>query len=309
MKIVFMGTPQFAVPSLRALLDAGHEVAGVVAQPDRPAGRGQTLREPPVKEFARGRGLPVVQPEKLRDPAFLRWIGDLSPQAIVVAAYGKILPKALLDLPPHGAINVHGSLLPKYRGAAPIQHAILNGDSVTGITIMQVNERMDAGDILLQVPVEIRAEDTTGSLQARMAEVGAVALVEALVKLERGELPPRPQREEEATLAPRIEKEQGEIDWTKSAEEIERDVRAFNPWPGAYTRLRGKLLKIHRAGVRPVATSAEPGTIIRASDGEIVIAASRHAVLAEELQLEGKRKVAARDFISGHLIREGERLG
>lgn len=304
-----MGTPQFAVPSLQAILEAGHDVVGVVTQPDRPAGRGRALQPPAVKEFALARGLTVEQPETLREPAVFQRIRELSPEVIVVAAYGKILPRALLDVPPRGAINVHGSLLPKYRGAAPIQHAILNGDPVTGITIMQMNERMDAGDILLQAAVEIHADDTGGSLQERLAAVGAAAIVEALEKLEHGELRPQPQRPEDVTFAPMIEKEQGEIDWRKSAEEIERAVRAFNPWPGAYTRLHGKLLKIHRARVRPSATSAEPGTVVRLANGEIEVATGRDLLVVEELQLEGKRRISARDFVAGHLLCEGEHLG
>jgi methionyl-tRNA formyltransferase len=306
-----MGTPEFAVPSVAALLEGGHEVAAVVTQPDRPAGRGQTVRASAVKRFALERGLPVEQPEKLRDPAVVERLRALAPEAIVVAAYGKILPKSILDLPPRGAINVHGSLLPKYRGAAPIQRALLAGETVTGITIMQMNERMDAGDILLQREVPIRPDDTGGSLQERMAVVGAEALVETLGRLLRGEIQPIPQRDEEATLAPMIRKEQGEIDWRRSADEIERAVRAFQPWPGAYTLHRGKLLKIQRAAVGDAAVSAggEPGTIVRASADAIEIATGDGLLRILDLQPEGRRRMAAREALAGHLVRDGERLG
>ncbi|MEA2624813.1 MAG: methionyl-tRNA formyltransferase [Candidatus Binatota bacterium] len=305
-----MGTPEFAVPSLRALLDAGHEIAAVVTQPDRPAGRGQELRVPPVKQLALSHGIPVLQPEKLRDPAIVEVLRALQPDAIVVAAYGKILPRSLLDVPPSGAINVHASLLPKLRGAAPIQHALLAGEPRTGITIMQMNERMDAGDILLQEAVAILAEDTAGTLERRLAEVGGRALIEGLDRLLRGELTPVPQREEDATLAPMIRKEHGLIDWTRNAHDIERATRAFDPWPGAHTIHRGRLLKIFRARVSELDRTAPPGTVARASGDEIVVATGREALAIVELQLEGKRRLGAREFLAARgAIREGERFG
>ncbi len=304
-----MGTPAFSVPSLRALLERRHEVASVVTQPDRPAGRGQAPRLSAVKQLALAHGIPVLQPDKLRDPAFLEQVRQLSPEAILVAAYGKILPRSLLDLPPRGAINVHGSLLPKYRGAAPIQRALLAGDPATGVTIMQMNERMDAGDILLQQEVPIRPDDTSASLSARMAEAGAALLVETLDRLERGEVRPEAQREQEATLAPMVRKEEGEIDWRRPAVEVERAVRAFHPWPSAYARLGGKLLKIHRAEVRPPAPGAPPpGTIVRAAGDDLEIATGDGTLALLDLQLEGKRKLGARDFLAGQQLRAGERL-
>ncbi|MGH7859238.1 MAG: methionyl-tRNA formyltransferase, partial [Candidatus Binatia bacterium] len=307
-RIVFMGTPAFAVPSLAVLFEAGHEVVGAVTQPDRPSGRGQSMQLSPVKRYALQRRLLVEQPERLRDPAFLERLRALSPELLVVAAYGKILPKAVLDLPLRGAINVHGSLLPKYRGAAPIQRALLAGEATTGITIMQMNERMDAGDILLQREVPIRPDDTGESLQARMAETGASALIEALYLLERGELLAVPQEDREATLAPMIRKEEGEIDWKRNAEEIERAVRAFFPWPSAYTRLRGKLLKILRGAVAPHA-DALPGTVVETAGEAIRIATGAGSLACLELQLEGKRAMSARELVSGRLVREKERLG
>ncbi|MGH7819299.1 MAG: methionyl-tRNA formyltransferase [Candidatus Binatia bacterium] len=303
-----MGTPSFAVNSLAALLDAAHDVAAVVTQPDRPSGRGRPVGAPAVKKLALARGIPVEQPEKLRDPAFLARLRGTAPDAFVVAAYGKILPKALLDLPPRGAINVHGSLLPKYRGAAPIQRAILAGEKKTGVTIMRMNERMDAGDILLQREMPILPDDTGESLGARMAKVGADALLEALALLERGELHATPQLESEATLAPMIRKEEGEIDWKRSASEIERAVRAFHPWPGAWTRLRGKLLKLRRAAVAPHA-DAPPGTVVEARGETIRVATGDGTLACGELQLEGKRAMDARELVSGRLVRDGERLG
>jgi methionyl-tRNA formyltransferase len=303
-----MGTPDFAVPSLQGLLDHGHDVAAVVTQPDHPAGRGQKPRLSAVKRLALERKILVLQPEKLRDAGFLERLREIAPEAIVVAAYGKILPRSILELPPRGAINVHGSLLPKYRGAAPIQRALLAGEATTGITIMQMNERMDAGDILLQQELPILPDDTSGSLSARMAELGAVLLVDALYRAARGELRPRPQREEEATLAPMVKKEEGEIDWGRPAIEIERAVRAFQPWPGAYTRLGGKLLKVLGAGVGSAVT-ASPGTIVRAEGDALEVATGDGALALLELQLEGKRKVGARGFLAGHHVHPGDRLG
>jgi methionyl-tRNA formyltransferase len=309
MRLVFFGTPAFAVPALRVLLDHGHEVAAVFTQPDRPAGRGQALRISAVKRLALEHTLAIEQPEKLRDPAVLERLRALAPEVIVVAAYGKILPKSFLDLPPHGAINVHASLLPKYRGAAPIQRAILAGDRTTGITIMQMNERMDAGDLLLQEEIAIQSDDTAESLGARLAQLGARLLVVALDRLAGGLLKARPQREAEATLAPLVKKEEGVIDWTRGAAEIERGIRAFTPWPGAYSFLAGKLLKIHRAAVSPATPPDAPGTVVRASDDVLEVAAGDHALRLLEVQLEGKRRLSARDFLAGKPLREGDVLG
>jgi methionyl-tRNA formyltransferase len=304
-----MGTPPFAVPSLRALCERGHEIAAVFTQPDRPAGRGRAPRVSAVKRFALEHGIRVEQPEKLRDPALIERLRELAPEAIAVAAYGKILPKALLDLPARGAINVHGSLLPRHRGAAPIQRALLAGDATTGITIMQMNERMDAGDVLLQEETPIRGDDTSASLGERLAEIGARLLVLALDRLERGELVAQPQNEAHATLAPMVRKEEGEIDWSRPGAEIERAVRAFTPWPSAYTRLHGKLLKVHRAAVSSTMPPAAPGTVVRAAGGDLEVATGDGLLRLLEVQLEGKRRLAARDFLAGQPIREGDTLG
>ena len=304
-----MGTPAFAVPSLRALLDRGHSVACVFSQPDRPAGRGQAPRVSAIKRLALEHGLTIEQPEKLRDPAVTERVRSLAPEAIVVAAYGKILPKALLDLPKHGAINVHASILPRHRGAAPIQRALLAGDATTGITIMQMNERMDTGDVLLQEATAIRADDTAESLGSRLADIGARLIVDALDRLVRGALVPRPQNEAEATLAPMVKKEEGAIDWRQPAIEIERAVRAFTPWPSAYTSLHGKLLKIHRAAVVPQTASALPGTVVRAAGDDLEVATGHECLRLLEVQLEGKRRLGAREFLAGKPLRESERLG
>lgn len=309
MRIVYFGTPAFAVAPLRALLEAGHDVVLVVTQPDKPAGRGRRPQEPAVKVFARERGLEVAQPENVRDPAFVERVRSVTPEAFAVAAYGKILPKALLDVPPLGAWNVHGSILPRYRGAAPIQRAILAGDPTTGVTIMRMNERMDAGDVLLIRELPIEPEDTSETLSRRMSEVGAAALVEALDGWRHGAIRPVPQREEEATFAPLVRKEEGEIDWARPAVEIERAVRAFSPWPGAYTRAGEKVLKIHRAAVRDGATKAVPGTLLEARGDELAIATGDGELLALEVQLEGRRRLPAREFLSGGGLRGVSRLG
>jgi methionyl-tRNA formyltransferase len=308
-RLVFMGTPGFAVPSLRALHERNHEIALVFTQPDRPAGRGRRVRRSAVKEFALAHRLPVEQPEKLRDPAVAARLRAAGMDAIVVAAYGKLLPKELLALPPFGAINVHGSILPKYRGAAPIQRTLLAGDSTTGITIMQMNERMDAGDILLQQEISVLADDTTESLGARLADLGARLLVATLDEISKGAAVPHPQDESRATLAPLVRKEEGAVDWSRSAAEIERAVRAFTPWPNASTLLRGRLLKIHRAAVSTPRSSALPGTVVRAAAGEIDVATGVGALRLLEVQLEGKRRLTATEFLAGHSLREGDRLG
>ena len=304
-----MGTPAFAVPSLRALCNRGHDVAAVFTQPDRPAGRGQAETASAIKRFALERGLRVEQPQKLRDPAVLATLRTLSPQVIAVAAYGKILPKAMLELPPLGAINVHGSLLPRHRGAAPIQRAILVGDATTGITIMQMNEGMDTGDMLLHEATEIRADDTAATLGERLAEIGARLLVEALDGVERGTIVARPQNDAEATLAPLVKKEDGEIDWRRSAAEIERAVRAFTPWPSAYTKLGGKLLKLHRAVVVDTAAPANPGTVVDAGGDDLDIATGAGTLRILELQLEGKRRLRTREFLAGQPLHAGDKLG
>ena len=304
-----MGTPPFAATSLRALVERGHDVAAVFTQPDRPAGRGHAPRTSAVKKLALERGIAVEQPEKLRDPAVVERLRVLHPEVIVVAAYGKILPKALLDVPPRGAINVHASLLPRYRGAAPIQRALLAGDAETGITIMQMNERMDAGDILLQEALPIRDDDTAQTLAIRLAAVGARLLVDALEGLARGDVVARRQNEQEATFAPMVRKEEGRIDWQRGAADIARAVRAFSPWPSAYTMLGERLMKIHRTEPLAAVANAAPGTVVHAAGDRLEVATRDGCLALLEIQLEGKRRLAAREFLAGHSLREGDRLG
>jgi methionyl-tRNA formyltransferase len=282
-------------------------VVGVVCQPDRPAGRGQRLQAPPVKQLAECHGLPVAQPLKLKSgefPAQLRaWSADLA----VVAAYGRILPADILATPRRGCVNVHASLLPKYRGAAPIQWAILDGQAETGVTIMRMNERMDEGDILLQRATPIGADETTGALQTRLAAIGAAALMDALGPLLAGTLVATPQDDAAATLAPLIRKEQGAIDWRVPAAVIERQVRGFNPWPSAFTTLHGALLKLHRARALADDAPAPPGTVLGCDDG-IHVATGAGVLAIDELQLAGRKSLAAADFARGGL-RVGDRLG
>ncbi len=308
MRIVFMGTPRFAVPALEALVRRGHEVVAAVTQPDRPAGRGQKPVPPPIKIAAARQGVSVFQPETLRSADTVGALGSLRPELIVVVAYGKILPRSLLDLPPWGCINVHASLLPKYRGAAPVAWAIWRGETRTGVTVMQMNERMDAGPILLQRETEIRAGETCGELEERLALMGAEALVEAIAGLERGELVPRPQEEALATLAPKIEKAHGRIDWSRPADEIERQVRALNPWPSAFTRLGGKFLKVHRVTALPGAYGKTPGSIAR-TQGALEVACCAGLLRLDEVQLEGRRRLDGAAFARGARLQVGAQLG
>jgi methionyl-tRNA formyltransferase len=307
-RIAFFGTPEFAVPPLQALLDGPDTVVGLICQPDKPAGRGQQLQAPPTKRLAEQRGVPVAQPVKVKTddlPNLLRsWDLDLG----VVAAYGRILPNAVLEAPRLGCINVHASLLPKYRGAAPIQWALLRGETTTGVTIMRMNERMDEGDMLLQRATAIEPGETYGALQQRLALLGAAALMDALAALHAGTLRATPQDHAAATYAPMIRKADGAIDWTQPAQTIADKVRAFNPWPSAHTTLGPRLLKIHRARVLDETAGAAPGTILAL--GDMMRVATGTGVLGiEDLQLEGKRALPADAFARGGGIAVGDRLG
>jgi methionyl-tRNA formyltransferase len=292
------------------LLEGEHQVVGVFTQPDQPSGRGMTLHAPPVKNLAEARGIPIFQPTKLREPVVLERLAEWRPDLIVVVAYGKMLPNAILDFPPLGCINVHASLLPKYRGAAPIQWAIAHGEAETGVTIMCINERMDAGDILLQKSLLIEANDTTGSLHDKLSQLGAAALQEALLLLRTGQLIARPQNEAEATYAPVIKKEDGRIDWNQSAVAIERRIRAFTPWPSAYTFLQGKLLKIFRVSIEanPRAEHA-PGTVTEVSSVHVLIATGDAQLSLQVVQLEGKKRMTIEEFLRGHAMPVGSSLG
>lgn len=312
MRVVFMGTPDFAVPSLRATVEAGHEVTLVVTQPDRPAGRGHQLQPPPVKALAQELGLNIAQPETVNTLEFLEQLQSIAPDVVVVVAFGQILSKGVLDAPKLGCVNVHASLLPKYRGAAPIQHTLMNGETVTGITTLYMTEQLDAGDVLLQKRIAILPEDTYGTLYNKLAVLGAETLVETAARLERGETQGIPQNHAEATRAPSLKKDAGQIDWQQSATAIVNLVRATNPRPGAFTTIEGKTLKIWRASVVPPVSDRKepPGQVreVRPHEG-IVMNAGEGAVLVLEVQAENRRRMSAAEWLRGNPLREGERLG
>ncbi len=310
LRIVFMGTPEFAVPSLRALLDSRHQVIAVVSQPDRPKGRGRKLTPPPVKELALAAGLPVLQPAAIKTAEFREELQSFHPDLFAVTAYGRILPGPLLNMPPMGTINVHGSLLPRYRGAAPVQWAILNGDSETGITIMQMDEGMDTGDILLPAAIPIEADDTAGSLAVKLAALGGRLLVEALDKLQDGELAPQAQDDSRASLAPPLTKEEGRIDWTEPAGALSCKIRGLDPWPTAYTFLDTKRLRLFRPEiVEAPPTEIEPGTVLRADRDGLLIATGRASLLIREVQLEGSKRLPLGPFLQGRKLEPGTVLG
>ena len=303
-----MGTPQFAVPSLEAMLSHGRNVIAVVTQPDRRKGRGRKLAPPPVKEVALQEKLPVLQPDTIKSAAFLSEIENLKPDIIVVTAYGKILPGPLLSLPRYGTINVHGSLLPQYRGAAPIQWALINGEAETGVTIMQMDEGMDTGDILLPRAIPIAPEDTAGSLAEKLSVLGGELLVEALDLLTEDKLVSRKQDDAAATYAPLLSKKDGRIDWEKSASTISCLIRGLDPWPSAYTTLDGKWMRLFVPEVRDGEVSDAPGTIVRAGTEGLLIATSKGSLLAKEIQREGGRRMDVESFLRGRPFAEGSQL-
>ena len=306
--IVFMGTPEIAAVTLKELLQGPDPVVGVVTQPDRPAGRGQKTISSPVRGVAESHGVPVIAPEKIRDPGFLATLNDWNPQIIVVVAFGRILPATILDLAPHGCVNVHYSLLPKYRGAAPAAWTIINGEEKGGVTTMRLEQKMDAGPIYLQEETAVPPDETTASLQDKLTPVGARLLLETIRRLKHGTLAPRTQDEAKATFAPMIKKEDGLIDWSRSAAEIERRVRGFTPWPSAYTHLRGKLMKVHRAKVIATTERGNPGEIIRADGNGFWVATGSGALSLEEVQLENRKRLLGVEFLKKARIGKGERL-
>ncbi len=307
LRVAFAGTGTFAVPSLQALAETGQLVL-VITQPDRPAGRGLKPTPPPVKEAARRLGLPLIQPRSINSPEVLEQLRELELDLLVVAAYGQLLKRDVLNLPKLGCVNVHASLLPNYRGAAPVAWAILNGERVTGVTTFLMDEGMDTGPILLQREVEIGPDETRGELEARLAQVGAELIEETVAGLASGMIDPKPQPKE-GTLAPRLKKEQGRIDWGWPAERVHNWVRGMHPWPGAFTTFRGRHLKLHRS--RLVASPCQtlpPGTILP-DQGALQVACGQGAVELVEVQPEGKRRMSGRDFLNGYRPRPGERLG
>jgi len=310
MTLIFCGTPRFAVPTLEKLIAEGHTLELVVCQPDEPAGRGYELSAPPVKQLARKYGLQIYQPAKLKDPATQAFLSRFHPDAIVVVAYGRIIPPWMIELPHLGCINLHASLLPKYRGAAPIQWAIINGERTTGVTTMKIDPGMDTGDILLMREVAIHDEDTTETLSERLATLGAELMSETLRGLARGEILPRPQDHSLATLAPMLKKEDGRIHWNMTAEMIARRVRGLRPWPGAYSTFRGKNFHVWAAQVEAaVAPSAsEPGTLAAERHKLSVTCGGGSRLQLLEVQLEGRKRLAARDFLNGVHLVPGEKL-
>jgi len=302
-RIVFMGTPPFAVSALRACLDLG-EVPAVITQPDKPRHRGQSVSPSAVKEFALGAGIPVLQPPKLRDPAFLEHLKLLRPDVCVVTAYGKILPEDLLALPAHGCVNLHASLLPRFRGAAPIQWAIASGDEKTGVCLMKMDAGLDTGPVLACEETPIRPDETFDSLQSTLAELGGQVLRKYLPPYLRGVLAAVPQRSEDAVHAPILKREDGRLDFSRSASELERRIRAFDPWPGSFTAIGGRALKVHRARVES-ATGA-PGEVLSIAP-VFEVACGRGSLVLLEVQPEGKRSMSAQEFLAGHPIAVGAR--
>jgi len=306
MRLVFAGTPQFAEVALAALFDAGQEIALALTQPDRPAGRGLHTIASPVKQFAAARGIETFQPETLKDPSVLARLASARPEALVVAAYGLILPPAVLALPRHGAINIHASLLPRWRGAAPVQRALLAGDTQSGITIMQMDQGLDTGPILVQQALPIGRDDDAARLHARLASLGAELIVATLQEVAAGRARPRAQPEQGVTYARKIDKAETAIDWLRSAAEIERAVRAFRPSPGARASLRGETIKIWRA--EPSKGRGEPGTVLSTGSGGILIACGEGALEVRELQRSGGKRLEASAFLRGFAVSPGERF-
>ena len=309
MKVVFMGTPDFSVGTLRALVEAGYDVAGVVTQPDKPKGRGHSLSYTPVKEEALRHGLTVYQPSRVRDPEFIETLKALCPDVIVVVAFGQIIPREILDLAPYGCINVHASLLPKYRGATPIQWAVIDGEKESGVTIMRMDEGLDTGDMMAKAVVALDPQETSGSLFEKLSQVGADLLVQTLKSMEEGKVACEKQPAESPTpYARMIQKEMGKIDWNCPAEKIERLVRGLSPWPSAYTYLKKKTLKIWKAHVVQEPAQAEPGSVVRTDKKGIYVACADYVLCLDEVQLEGKTRMACADFLRGYRVEESTRL-
>lgn len=302
MKIVFFGTPSFAVPALEALLKGPDEVVAAVTQPDRGKGRGQKVTPSAIKEIVQQHQVPVLQPESVKHNTFQERLRNFQPDLFVVVAYGQILPGSLLAIPKNGAINVHASLLPKYRGAAPITWAILKGDKVTGVTTIRMDAGMDTGDILLQREIAIEEKETGETLHEKLASLGAQLLLETLEEMKRDDLRPMPQDSSKATYAPLIKKQEGQIEWSRSSEEIDRQVRGLVPWPGAFTVWEGRFLKIYKGEVRKGGSDGKGGSVTWVGSDFIEVETGKELYVIREVQLEGKRRMSVRDFLSGHTI-------
>jgi len=309
MRIVFMGTPEFAVPSLQALLDSADEVVGVISQPDRPKGRGHELAPPPVKILAQQTGIPMLQPLKIRTPDFLEALAAWKPDLIAVTAYGRILHAPILNLPPMGCINVHGSLLPKYRGAAPVQWAVINGETETGITTMLMDEGMDTGAMLLQESIPILPDDTAGTLAPRLASLGGRLLVETISRLKAGTITPLVQDHARATLAPLLKKENGVIDWTTDARSIANRIRGLSPWPGAYTFYGQERWNIWKAVAAHTPSQGQPGTVLAVTKQSLTVSTGGGALEILEIQAANSKRMSIAQFLAGHRLHPGEQLG
>ena len=308
MKVIFMGTPDFSVNTLEEIIKAGHEVVLVVSQPDKAVGRSKALKYTPVKECALSHGIEVYQPQKIRTEESIEYLRKYNADIFIVEAFGQIIPKAILDMPRFGCANVHASLLPKYRGAAPIQWAVINGEKTTGVTIMRMDEGIDTGDMIMKQEVELDAEETGGSLFDKLAETGAKLCVKAMEAIENGTAVYTPQDDSLATHTAKIKKEMGSIDWSMDAEVIERLIRGLNPWPSAYTRLDDKNLKIWKAKVVSHEMKAAPGCILKVTKDELEVQAGNGVLALEEIQLEGKKRMTVDAFLRGYEVNEGSFL-
>ena len=308
MKIVFMGTPDFSVGTLEALVKAGHEVVLAVTQPDKPKGRGKEMQFTPVKECALKYNIPVYQPRRIREQECVEELRAYNADVMVVVAFGQILPKEILEMTPYGCINVHASLLPKYRGAAPIQWSILDGETVTGVTTMQMNEGLDTGDMLLKAEIEIEEKETGGTLHDKLANIGATLCVETLKGLEAGTITPIPQGDSPTAYARMLDKQLGKIDWNKKAVEIERLIRGLSPWPSAYTNWNEKVMKIWDAKVDSDTTSFAPGTITKVEKDAFYVQTGEGSLKILELQIPGKKRMDAGAFMRGYQVKESEML-
>lgn len=310
MKIVFMGTPDFAVPVLEAICNDGHEVAAVVTQPDKPKGRGGQMQFSPVKQCANEKNIKVYQPERVRNEEFVDILKEICPDVIVVVAFGQILSKDILDIPQFGCINVHASLLPKYRGAAPIQWAIIDGEKETGVTTMQMDEGLDTGDILIKKVLTIEEKETGGSLFDKLSQMGGDIIIETLNAVEAGTLKPEKQNDENSNYAKMLDKKTGKLDFSeKTAVEIERLIRGLNPWPSAYTSFRNKTLKIWDADVVDESAQGTPGEIVNVTKDEIHVMTKKGILVLNELQLEGKKRMDTLSFLRGYQVNIGDKLG
>ena len=305
MRVVFMGTPDFSVPALEALVEAGHEVAAVVTQPDKPKGRGKAVQMPPVKIKALEYHIPVYQPVKARAPEFVRLLSELAPEVIVVVAFGQLLPKTILDIPPYGCVNIHASLLPKYRGASPIQYAVINGERESGITTQMMAEALDTGDMLDQETILLDEKETGGSLHEKLSAMGGRLILKTLKKLEEGSAVRTPQDDSKSCYVGMIKKSMGDIDWSMEAVTIERLIRGLNPWPSAYTVWNGKVIKVWNASVIDKEYAGICGQVVEAGHGRFVVKTGKGSLSIEELQLQGKKRMDVASFLRGYGVKEG----